>query len=96
MMPDPQNDISSPEEDRAYAEQEAVARRAAARAESENPFNRSTEERAVLGAITRLALWFDAKRETSFSGGEVAEILLTGWHSYEMSKPPQLEKGVKR
>jgi hypothetical protein len=60
MMPDPQNDISSPEEERAMAEQEAVAKRAQARAagrlevETEVvPSRRSNEQAIFLARIRR-------------------------------------------
>jgi hypothetical protein len=50
-----------------------------------NPFGRTKEEQIVLGALTRLAIFFQTSRET-FTGEQVAEIILMSWHSYEASK----------
>jgi hypothetical protein len=49
-----------------------------------NP-NRTREERAVLLCLTRLAMFFNTSGHT-YSGQQVAEIILTAWHSYEQSK----------
>lgn len=49
---------------------------------------RTGPESAVLGALTKLALWFQFQ-DRSFSGKEVAEILISAWHSYEQAKPDE-------
>lgn len=51
---------------------------------------RSKPESAVLGALTRLALWFEFQ-DRKFTGKQVAEILISAWHSYEASKPKELD-----
>jgi hypothetical protein len=56
-----------------------------------NPFNRSKEERAALGVITRYALWFQSQPITSFTGDEVASILISGWQYFEFSKAQTTE-----
>jgi hypothetical protein len=38
------------------------------------------------GIITRLALFFEANRERTFNGSDVARILLTSWQGYERSQ----------
>jgi len=64
MMPDPKNDISSPEEERAFAEQEAVAKRAQDRA--------ATDEHSWLTKIRGLsddqATFFARIRRTRKAG----------------------------
>lgn len=49
---------------------------------------RTNPESAVLGALTRLALWFDSQ-DRKFTGREVATVLLEAWHSYEQAKPDE-------
>lgn len=51
-----------------------------------HPLGRSKEESLVLGGFTRLALWFDSRRGETFTGDEVAQIILGMWQEYELSK----------
>lgn len=46
---------------------------------------RTKEESTTLLALTRLAMWFSFSKQT-FTGEEVANIILAAWHSYERSK----------
>jgi|SRR5579862_3387914 len=54
---------------------------------------RTAEEKAVLGALTKVALWFSFQRGT-FTGPEVANMLLGAWHSYEGSKVVEVGKAL--
>ena len=58
-----------------------------------HPLGRTEPESAALGALTKAALWFQFQAGP-FTGPEVAEILITGWHAYEQGKPKQLQENV--
>jgi hypothetical protein len=81
MMPDPQNDISSPEEERAFAEQEGVAKRAQERATAE--FNEahtcrlSDDQKTFLARIrrTRKAGMLPSLEEIDILIGIVDELI---------------------
>lgn len=52
-----------------------------------------TPQFAVKGCLTRLALWFSGQRR-SFTGEQVAEILIASWLGYERDVPAsRLEEG---
>jgi hypothetical protein len=50
-----------------------------------HPLGRTEAESATLGVLTRIAMWFDSQPR-SFTGHEVAEVLLTAWTGYEQSE----------
>ena len=52
-----------------------------------HPLGRTKAESQTLGALTKIALWFDLSAgEKTFTGHEVAGILLSAWQGYEQSK----------
>jgi hypothetical protein len=59
-----------------------------------HPLGRSKAESQALGVLTRFALWFQGQRR-SFTGEQVASILLAGWDSYEESKGAKLPETLE-
>lgn len=66
---------------------DVIQKREADRWQQQGSFMAKVEsEFAVKGALTRIALYFNAQGQQQFTGEEVAVILLAAWQSYEVSK----------
>ena len=60
---------------------------------AKHPLGRNAAESATLMFLTRLAMLFDRHKARTFTGAEVAQIILGSWQSYELSKDtPEIER----